>query len=108
MSHTYMYFHIVMSNYFKYMALIVTSFFFQAELRDLRQTTAILLQNMLDRLQVLERQVENVVAQSAIDISLISQQLKSLNNTIRKFNVSCGMYARMIHLISPRFTFNKF
>ena len=47
---------------------------------------------MLDRLQVLERQVENVVTQSAQDISELSQQLKYLNESIRtRFNFSHGM-----------------
>ena len=49
---------------------------------------------MLDRLMVLEKQLENVVAQSALDISELSKKVKSLNKSLISFagNFTRGMY----------------
>ena len=67
---------------------------FKVEVPDLKETTSVLLQNMLDRLMVLEKQVENVVSQSASDISDLSEKVKSLNQSLRSFtaNFTLGMY----------------
>ena len=69
--------------------------FFEVEVPDPKETTSVLLQNMLDRLMVLEKQVENVVAQSALDISDLSQKVKSLNQSLRSFtwNFTRGTYS---------------
>ena len=60
----------------------------------MKQTTSLLLQNMLDRLMVLEKQVETVVSQSALDISKLSERVKSLNESLRSFanNLTLSMY----------------
>ena len=64
------------------------SFYFKVEVPDLKQTTSLLLQSMLDRLMVLEKQVENVISQSALDISELSQKVKSLNQSLRSIAVN--------------------
>lgn len=74
----------------------IISFLFKVEVPNGKLTTSVLLQNMLDRLRVLEKQVENVVSQSAMDISKLSDQVKLLNQSLRNFagNLTQGMYAR--------------
>ena len=73
------------------------------EVPDLKETTSVLLQNMLDRLMVLEKQVENVVSQSASDISELSEKVKSLNQSLRSFawNFTRGMYSFHIYFKIP-------
>ena len=71
----------------------------KVEVPDAKHTTSLLLQNMLDRLMVLEKQVENVVSQSALDISKLSEKVKSLNESLRSFagNLTWGMYCMHVH-----------
>ena len=72
---------------------------FKVEVPDAKHTTSLLLQNMLDRLMVLEKQVENVVSQSALDISKLSEKVRSLNESLRSFagNLTWGMYCMHVH-----------
>lgn len=51
---------------------------------------------MLNRLQMLEKQVENVVAQSAIDISALSQKVNALNQSLRSF---AGNFTNSMNLL---------
>lgn len=52
------------------------------DVREMKKATAILLQNMLARIQNLENQVENVIVNSTMEFKHLSKAIKSLNKTI--------------------------
>ncbi|EDO49391.1 predicted protein [Nematostella vectensis] len=48
---------------------------------DLKKATAVLLQSMLERIHVLEKQVEGVIVNSTLEFEILASQIKSLNTT---------------------------
>lgn len=69
----------------------------------MKEITSVLLQNMLDRLMLLEKQVESVVSQSALDIYELSERVKSLNESIQSFagnftRGKCMCFFRILYL----------
>lgn len=53
-----------------------------AEVADLKRATAVLLQNMLDRIQHLEQQVEVVITNSTTEFATLSRQIRYLNTSM--------------------------
>ena len=56
----------------------------------MKKATAILLQNMLARIQNLENQVENVIVNSTMEFKHLSKAIKSLNKTINNLTRPIG------------------
>lgn len=56
----------------------------------MKKATAVLLQNMLARIQNLENQVENVIVNSTMEFRHLSIAIKSLNNTINNLTRPIG------------------
>lgn len=56
----------------------------------MKKATAILLQNMLARIQNLENQVENVIVNSTMEFRHLSKAIKSLNKTINNLTRPIG------------------
>ena len=50
----------------------------------MKKATAILLQNMLDRIQHLEKQVEVVITNSTAEFATLSRQIRYLNTSMSK------------------------
>ena len=77
-------------------------FSFTGDVREMKKATAILLQNMLVRIQNLENQVENVIVNSTMEFKHLSKAIKSLNKTINNLTRPIGKrYYRLFVMYIP-------
>jgi hypothetical protein len=56
----------------------------------MKKATAVLLQNMMDRIHILETQVEGVIVNSTLEFENLASQIKSLNSTLYNNNRTAG------------------
>lgn len=56
--------------------------FILAEARELKKATAVLLQNMLERILHLEKQVEKVIMNSTAKFNRLHRQIEALNSSM--------------------------